>query len=30
MSAGIAVVAAIFALFVKAGRKTEGAVVHVG
>ncbi|WP_433500123.1 DHA2 family efflux MFS transporter permease subunit [Sphaerimonospora sp. CA-214678] len=30
MSAGIAVVAAIFALFVKVGRKTEGAVVHVG
>lgn len=30
ISAGIAVVAAIFALFVKAGHRTEEAVVHVG
>jgi EmrB/QacA subfamily drug resistance transporter len=30
VSTGVAVIAAILALFVKAGRKTEGAPVHVG
>jgi hypothetical protein len=30
VSAGVAVLAALLALFVKAGRKTEGAQVHLG